>query len=194
MPDAPLDDLATTLDATAGLIAAVPPGQWHARTPCPEWDVRELVNHMVIGHRLFTGILRGEAAVAPGALDPKAGDALGDDPAAAYRDVAGDLLTEFRRPGVLERMFEVPAGTVPGIAAVHLRAVEELVHGWDLARATGRRTRYPGELVARQLEFTRGALADLPPERSPFAPPQPAGEHAPPLDRLAALLGRRVEG
>lgn len=40
---------------------------------------------------------------------------------------------------MLEEVFEVPAGRVPGVAAVHLRIVEELVHGWDLVRAIGAR-------------------------------------------------------
>lgn len=189
---APIDDLSVVLGLVGDLVAAVRPDQWGAPTPCPEWDVRALVNHQVIGHDLFTGILHGEAAVTPGALDPKARDALGENPAARYRSVARDLLAAFRRPGVLERVVEVPAGTVPGIAAVHLRAVEELVHGWDLAQATGGRARFPGDLVERELEFTRGALADVPPGRSPFGPPQPVSGDAPPLDRLAALLGRPV--
>ncbi|PSK90980.1 uncharacterized protein (TIGR03086 family) [Murinocardiopsis flavida] len=188
----PIEDLTEVLATVADLVAGVRHDQWRDTTPCPEWEVRDLVNHMVIGHRLFTGILRGEAAAAPGALDPKADDMLGDDPGAAYRGATEELLAAFRRPGVLEQVFRVPAGDVPGVAAVHLRAVEDLVHGWDLARATGRKPRFPDEIVERELEFTRAKLADVPPEQAPFAPPQPVPDHAPPLDRLAALLGRRV--
>ena len=186
----PIDDLATVLTATAKLVAAVNRDQWSAATPCQEWNVRELVNHMVIGHRLFTGILRGEAAVTPGALDPTSGDTLGDDPTATYQAATEHLLTAFRRPGVLEQVFEVPAGTVPGSAAAHLRAVDELVHGWDLALATGQHPRFPDDIVERELEFTRLALGQLPPGQSPFAPAQPVADAAPPLDRLSALLGR----
>lgn len=68
---APLDDLAAVLTLAGDLVAAVQPTQWDAPTPCPEWTVRELVTHMVIGRRLFTGILRGEASVTAGALDPR---------------------------------------------------------------------------------------------------------------------------
>ncbi|MBA0127621.1 TIGR03086 family protein [Haloechinothrix sp. YIM 98757] len=187
-----IDDLAAALGAVGDLVADIRQDQWSALTPCPEWQVRDLVNHMVIGSRLFTGILRGAAAAAPGALDPKAGEKLGDDPASTHGEAAGDLLAAFRQPGVLESTFEVPVGTVPGIVAVHLRVVEELVHGWDLARATGQQLRFPDEIVERALEFTRGKLADVPPDRSPFGPPQPVPDDAPPVDRLAAILGRRV--
>ncbi|KAA5837249.1 TIGR03086 family metal-binding protein [Saccharopolyspora hirsuta] len=191
MTVSPVDDLALVLCATGELVAGVRPDQWDSATPCTDWNVRELVNHMVIGHRLFSGILRGEVALAPGALDPTNSDVLGNNPAASYRSAAEDLLAAFRRPGVLEKSFRVPAGEVPGIAAVHLRAVEELVHGWDLARATNQTPRFPDETVERQLSFTRKKLPDIPPEKSPFAPSQPIPDNAPPLERLVALLGRQ---
>ncbi|PKV93913.1 uncharacterized protein (TIGR03086 family) [Amycolatopsis echigonensis] len=181
----PVDDLAAVLDSTSALVAGV--SRWDAPTPCPEWTVRELVNHLVLGHRLFTAVLHGEEC---GSLDPRTSDALGADPVAAYRDAVRGLVSAFRQPGVLERVFEVPAGTVPGIAAVHLRIVEELAHGWDLARATGQEPKFEDALVEREIAFSTAKLADLPAERNPFAPPVPVAEDAPPLDRLVALLGR----
>lgn len=190
MTAAPIDDLTAVLGHVTDLIGGIGRDRWNNPTPCPEWKVRQLVNHMVMGHRLFTGILRGDATVAPGALDPAADDVLGDDPVAAYRAAAADLLAAFDQPGVLERIFHVPVGAVPGIAAVHLRAVEELAHGWDISRATDQHPRFPADVVERQLEFTRDKLADVPPDQSPFAPPQPVPDDSPPLDRLAALLGR----
>lgn len=187
-----IDGLATVLGTVGELVDSVEPGQWNASTPCPAWTVRDLVGHLVLGHHLFTGLLRGEATTAPGSLDPASGDVLGDAPVAAYRAAGDGLLTAFRQPGAMERIVRAPAGDVPGVVAVHLRVVEELVHGWDLARATGRTVRFPDEIVEPALGFTRSALADLPTDRSPFAPPQPVPEHARPLDRLAALLGRTV--
>lgn len=154
--------------------------------------MRQLVNHMILGHRLFTGILRDTTTVSLDALEPSTSNALGNNPADAYRRAASDVLTAFAQPGVLERDFHVPAGIVPGIAAVHLRAVEELAHGWDLARVTAQRPPFPHEVVERHLEFTRAKLADVPSGQSPFAPPQPVPDHAPPLDRLAVLLGRHT--
>jgi uncharacterized protein (TIGR03086 family) len=185
-----IDDLDAVLRTVGDLVATVPAGRWEAPTPCPDWNVRELAGHMVLGHHLFSGILRGTAVVTSDALDPASRNVLGDDPAGTYRAAADDLLAAFRQPGALERVVEVPFGVVPGIVAVHLRTVEELVHGWDLARATGRTVRFPDDIVERGLGFTRGALADVPPDRSPFAPAQPVPDHAPALDRLVALVGR----
>ncbi|MEV0259000.1 TIGR03086 family metal-binding protein [Streptomyces sp. NPDC050732] len=192
MPSAPIDDLATVLDAVGDLIADVPRDRWNAPTPCPQWNVRELVNHMVIGNRLFADILHGQASATPGALDPKTSDALGSDPLDAHRSSADAMVAAFRQPGALEQIFRVPAGTVPGIAALHLRTTEALVHGWDLAQATDQQPRFPNTIVERELASTRSKLADVPPERTPFGSPQPAPHDAPPLTRLAALLGRRI--
>ena len=66
------------------------------------------------------------------------------------------------------------------------------MHGWDLARATGQPAEFPDDLPERELTFTRGKLADLPPDRRPFAPPRPVADDAPAIDRLAACLGRRA--
>ena len=120
-------------------------------------------------------------------------DPLGDDPLAAYRESGEALRAAFTRPGVLDEVFRVPAGTLPGAVVLHLRLTELLVHGWDLARATGRSTTVlPADLAEQELAFSRRQLDRMPPGRRPFAPPQPVADAAPAIDRLAALLGRPV--
>jgi uncharacterized protein (TIGR03086 family) len=86
----------------------------------------------------------------------------------------------------------IPAGTLPGVVACELRVVEALVHGWDLARATGLPLDFPADLVEESIAFSRVQLGRLPADRTPFGPSQPVADDAPPLDRLAALLGRSV--
>jgi uncharacterized protein (TIGR03086 family) len=189
--DPPLAPLAAALDGTGRLVSAVPAGQWVLPTPCGDWTVRQLVNHLVGGNRLFTRVLRGEALPPLEQLGRRAHeDQLGDDPAAAYDRSAEQLLAALGAPGVLERTHTVPVGTLPGPAVVHLRTVETLVHGWDLARATRQVPPFPDELVEPELAFSRGLLDRLPEGRQPFAPAQPVADDAPVIDRLAALLGR----
>lgn len=196
MTTQPLDQLAAALDGAGAIVAAVGPDQWELATPCPEWPVRGVVNHLVGGNRLFGRVLSGEELPAREELIAASRtDRLGDDPVGAYRDSAAALLAAFGAEGVLQRTFTVPAGTMPGAAALGLRIVEALVHGWDVARATGRPLSFPDELVEQELAFTRATLPRLPsppPGQGPFAPPQPVADDAPALDRLAALLGRRV--
>jgi uncharacterized protein (TIGR03086 family) len=189
MPDAttpagPLARLATDFEQ---LITGVRPDQWTAPTPCTEWNVRNLVNHVVRGNRQFATALRGEP---PPPAEPL--DVLGDDPLAAYRAASAEMLEALRQPEAMQGTVTVPFGTVPAGLAVHLRNTELLVHGWDLARATGQPTPFPDQLAEQELQFSRGALSQIPPGRTPFGPSQPVADDARAIDRLAALLGRHV--
>jgi uncharacterized protein (TIGR03086 family) len=187
MTGTPIDQLSVALAATGQLIARVSDEQWSAPTGCTKWNVHDLVNHVVVGNYRFASILAGATPSGPGDETPPGSDLL-----AAYRDSADCLLTAFTRPGVLEESFVVPLGPVPGIVALHLRLTEALVHGWDLARATGQPTAFPEDLVEQELTFSRAKLGDIPPDRLPFAPPQPVADDAPAIDRLCACLGRNV--
>jgi uncharacterized protein (TIGR03086 family) len=186
----PLDQLALALDETAQMIASIRDDEWTNATPCTEWTVRDLVAHVEGGNRAFTRILRGEPAGAGAAAQP--GAAEDRDRPARFQESATALLAAFRQPGVLEQVFTVPFGSVPGIVALHLRLTEILVHGWDLAQATARRTPYPEDLAEQELAFSAPKLNELPAGRSPFAPPRPVAADAPAIDRLAALLGREI--
>jgi uncharacterized protein (TIGR03086 family) len=186
MPDA-TSSLQEPLRAFEQLITAVRADQWMAPTPCTEWNVRQLVNHVVRGNRMFAAALRGEP---PPPAEPS--DVLGDDPVAAFRAASSEVLEAFGQPGAMERMVTVPFGNVPGAVALHLRNTELLVHGWDLARAIGQPATFPEDVAEQEIQFSRGALGQIPPGRTPFGPSQPVAEDAPAVDRLAALLGRHV--
>jgi uncharacterized protein (TIGR03086 family) len=192
----PVDDLTAALAGTEQLVAEIGPDEWELPTPCTDWSVRDVVNHLVGSNLLFVRVLGGEPLPPREQLLAAARtDRLGDDAVGAYRASAAALVDAFRAEGALERTVTVPAGTLPGIAALHLRIVEALVHGWDVARATGRSLTFPDGLVEQALAFTRDTLPRLPPRpagQGPFGPSQPADDDAPPLDRLAALLGRPV--
>lgn len=189
----PVDSLATALDAVGEMLVDVREDQWHAPTPCTDWDVREVVNHLVLGDDLTSEVLRGGAELGFGAFDPTTQDGLGEDPVASHRGATVKLVAALRQPDVLEQVFALPIGTVPGFVILHLRTVEALVHGWDVARATGQRLTLPDQLVEQELEFTRDAMEGAAPGTFPFSAPQPVANDAPPLDRLVALLGRPVD-
>jgi len=189
--DTPLKPLARALDLFGGLVASVGPDQWSLPTPCDAWNVQQLVGHVLSGQRLFARVLAGEPmeAVVAETPDRSITDG-GSDVVSAYRASAEDLLAAFGNPGALERVVTVPAGTVAGAVAVHLRTTEALVHGWDLARATGLRFDVPADLAEGELAFSRPMLDRIPPERRTFGPSRPVADDAPAIDRLAALLGR----
>jgi uncharacterized protein (TIGR03086 family) len=187
MTDEQVDQLSRAIDAADRVIAAVRDGQWSGPTPCTGWNVADLVRHLSTGNQRFAAALDGDTpAPAP---DPAA---PGGDPLSQYRQSAAVMLAAFRQPGALGRIVTVPFGTVPGIVALNLRVTEALVHGWDLARATGQTPRFPTDLTEEALAFSRDKLGEIPPDRRPFAPAQPVADDAPAIDRLAACLGRDV--
>jgi uncharacterized protein (TIGR03086 family) len=190
---APTHNLAQALDATGQLVAGIRDEQWSGPTPCSAWDVRALVNHLVFGNRLYARVLAGNP-FSPAELPRlREVDQLGADPVGAYRESATDVLTAFNRPDVFERFFILPVGSVPGAVALHLRVTETLVHGWDLAQATGQPADLPEPVAQEELAFTiRQLPADAPRTGGPFGAAQPISDEAPAVDRLAAYLGRPV--
>jgi uncharacterized protein (TIGR03086 family) len=182
-----LTDLDRSLAAAEAVVAGVKDEQWTAPTPCTELDVRGVLNHLVRGNLLFAAIIADGARPEPGA------DHLGDDPLAAFGDAAARLRAAFGAPGALEEIYTSPFGTGPGAVLAHVRVVEVLTHGWDLAQATGQPAEFPDDVVERALAGTRRALTDRPQgPGAPFAAEVPVPQDAPAMDRLAGFLGRRV--
>jgi uncharacterized protein (TIGR03086 family) len=189
-----VSDLIERLERTgrqfASLVAGIEDDQWSAPTPCPDWDVAALVRHVVEGNRIFIGVLSGHP-VSPQLLhEEHATHGANLLPGDVTASVA-ELVAAFRRPEVLERPVAIPVGTVPGAVAVDIRVVENVVHGWDLATATGPAPPYDDADAEAALVFSRRAMGIVPEGRKPFADPVVVPDDAPPLDRLVALLGRR---
>jgi len=184
--DQPLTSLALALAGAGHLIDGVAAAQWTAPTPCPEWDVRQLVNHLVAGNLAVAALVGDQAP------PDRSADQLGDDPGSAYRASAAALQAAFAQPGALERTFGSPYGPAPGSMLVHLRIAELLVHGWDLARATGQPPGLPDALAQNELALSRAQLGNAPRDAMPIAEPQPAPAGAAAIDRLAAFFGRQV--
>lgn len=187
-PESALEDIAGlsgALDASQPIVDAIGDEQWSARTCCSEWGVRELLNHLVGGHLLFTAVLTNQAPP-----DEKA-DHLRDDPAGAHHDASVKLRAAFAQPGAMSKTVTVPFGTVPAAIALHLRTTETLVHAWDLAQATGQPVDgLPADVAEEEIAFCHRTLDAIPPGQNPFAPPQPVADDASAIDRLAAFLGR----
>lgn len=184
---APLvEQLGRAFDAVAGLISNIRADQWSAPTPCTDWTVRQVVNHLIGMNRVFAALLAGQ----PPPPRPSA-DHIEDDPVGAYRDSAAALQAAFGRPGVLERIYQGPLGSASGAERLKIRLYDLLAHGWDLAQATGQPPGLPDDLAAQSLAFARTQLTEQArPGR--FGPAQIAAKRAPAIERLVAFLGRPV--
>lgn len=196
MPDTPaIEGLTRALAATGDVVAGIKNDQWSNPTPCSEWDVRSLANHLVSGNRLFAELLRGDPPPTQDDLARRrTADQLGDDPVRAYREASDALVQAFSIPGALERIVQVPVGPVPGVVALHLRVIESLVHGWDLAQATDQPADLPNDLAEQELRFAQSMQApNVPRTGHPFGPVQIVAANASAIDRLVAFLGRKPD-
>lgn len=133
-----------TVDFWDDTVSAIGPDQWSASTPCTDWTVRDLVNH-VTGEELWTvPLMHGSTIAEVG--DRFAGDVLGDDPVARSHRAASEAAAVGD---------EAPPGTTVHLSYgdedageyLYQLAADHLVHGWDLAAATGGNTRLDPELV-----------------------------------------------
>jgi uncharacterized protein (TIGR03086 family) len=177
------------LASTRAYLAGVKPGQWHDPTPCAEYDVRTLVNHVVSGNFWVAPLVRGSSiADVGGKYD---GDVLGADPLAMYDESAAEAAVAFKAPGAMEASVAVSYGPVPGEIYAGHRYIDVLIHGWDLAKATDQDTILDPDLVdaCRQV---------VEPQKELLAGSGMFGTHvdvpadADPQTELLALLGRRA--
>lgn len=127
-------------------VAAVDPGQWGRPTPCEAWNVRELVNH-VVGEDLWTApLLNGSTIEEVG--DRFDGDLLGADPLASARVAADEAARAVAETLPSQGTVHLSYGEERMDEYVHQLAADHLVHGWDLAAATGGDTALDRDLVA----------------------------------------------
>ncbi len=170
------------LAATRVIVAGIGDDQWALPTPCAEWNVRELVNHIVSGN--FWAAELGTAKTIADVGDRLDGDVLGDDPVATYDTAAAAASAAFSAPGAMEAPCAVSYGPVPGEIYAGHRYIDVLIHGWDIAVATGQDTHIDPELVETCWEIV-APQADLLIGSGMFS----TGVHAPPAaDRETALL------
>jgi uncharacterized protein (TIGR03086 family) len=170
-------------DTFAGVLANVSPDQFDGPTPCSEWTIRDLIEH-VIGGNEDVGIW--SASNQQPAARP-------DDTAAAHRATAAAAQEIFAAPGGMDGIFKLPFGEFPAQLFVGIRTTDVLTHAWDLAAASGQSTDLDPELAAEQLAAARAFVgAQFRGTGKPFAEEQPCSSERAPADQLAAFLGRKV--
>ncbi len=126
-------------------VRTVPADAWGNPTPCAEWDVRELVNHIVGEERWTVPLLAGRTIEDVGSeLD---GDLLGPEPVDAAEQAAQDTVAAFEAPGARDRTVHLSFGDTPAQEYAWQLFADHLVHAWDLAVATGGDTTLDDDLV-----------------------------------------------
>lgn len=171
-------------------LEQVPADAWEHSTPCSEWDVRALVNHVVGGEKVVPELMAGKTFEE--ILPSLAGDQLGADPLAAFEAATAAAIEAFASPAALDRQVHHPAGDMDGRTYIGFRIGDLTVHSWDLARATGGDESLPPALV-------EAVLAALEPMRPIIGsvgvfgtgPSGSLPDDADPQTRMLDLAGRR---
>lgn len=173
--------------ATGHIVAKVRPEQLADPTPCRDWNVRQLLNHIVAGNHTFAEVARGGRAEATG--DPA--DYTRPDPGTNYLASAEAVLAAWSEPGAMERRCHMPFGDIPAPAAVSIHFLDLVVHGWDLARATGQDATIAPDLAAEALDISHDLLSPELRELGVFGPEVPVSADDLLHERLVAFMGRR---
>ena len=138
----PIERIEQATKRTSKIVHGVKPDQYGERTPCSEFDVKALLNHMIGGLEMLWDAAAGGSPAMPD------GDQFGDDPGKVYDERAAKLLDVIKQPGALDKTWTMPFAPMPGQAMASIAFVEHVTHGWDLAKATGQDTTIPDDLIA----------------------------------------------
>ncbi|MGH3343590.1 MAG: TIGR03086 family metal-binding protein [Carbonactinosporaceae bacterium] len=164
--------------------------QWLLPTPCSEWDVHELVNHIVSEDRWTAPLMRGASLGDVG--DRFDGDLLGADPRGAVDDAGADAADSVAEPGVLDRTVHLSFGDAPAPEYVWQLTADHLIHAWDLAAATGADRRLDPDTVSACAGWFAGR-EDVYRSAGVIGPRREVPQDADPQDLLLAAFGRDPE-
>ena len=175
------------LASTRAYVANVKSDQLSDPTPCEDYDVRALLNHVISGNLWVAPLVEGQTIEQVG--DRFDGDVVGDDPLAAYDASAKSAAAAFNGPGAMEAPVAVSYGPVPGEIYAGHRLIDVVIHGWDLAKATGQDTTLDPELVTACRQVVE-PQAELLAGSGMFGTTQDVPSSAGAQTKLLAMLGR----
>jgi uncharacterized protein (TIGR03086 family) len=168
-------------DAFAAKVAAVSPDQWSAPTPCENWTVRGLVEHVVSSQGIFLGFVGESVGDAP---------SVDDDPRGAWTAARTVVQRGLDDPERAASEFEGMMGRMTFEGAVdRFLSVDLVVHGWDLSRAAGLDDRIDPRDIAH-VRAAAESFGDAMRNPRAFGPEVQAPPGADEQAKLMAFLGR----
>jgi uncharacterized protein (TIGR03086 family) len=180
-------EMTEAADAAARTVGNVQGDQFGGPTPCTDWDVRTLLNHLI----LWTSYSAERRAQGESVSEELMAKDFADEPgyAAAYRAQLDRALAAWADPAAWERDLNVMGSPTPASDVAGLLIAEMVLHAWDLAAATGQAYTVPDAAAEAALAAVE-ANAELFRQYKGFAEPVPVPADAPVLDRVLAASGR----
>ncbi|WP_328466949.1 TIGR03086 family metal-binding protein [Streptomyces sp. NBC_00448] len=184
-------DLGPAAARVAALAEGIGDERLAAPTPCPDTAVRNLLGHVIGLSQGFGAAGRKELGAATSTPPFTSVPDIDDEGAwrAELPAALDELAAAWREPAAWTEMTQVGGVTLPAAQAGVVALNELVVHGWDLARATGQDYQPTPEELATCRDFLAPSAADRP-AGGPFGPALPFPPTAPLLDQLIALSGR----
>ena len=179
------------LDRTGAVIDNVTPDQLTNSTPCSEWAVRDIINHITGGATMFAECVEQGSVPDERLGQLMGGDNLGDDYKGAFRTAGERAMTAFSAPGAIDKMVKLPFGEMPAGVALNIAIMDVMTHGCDIAKATGQ-TIDDEETLNMALEVGRQLITDDFRVPGVFEAEQPAPPNASTEDKLLAFAGRKL--
>lgn len=164
-------------------IADVPDDAWESPTPCQDWTARDLVSHLLEVHGRFQGLVGRSLVTHPDVTE---------DPLGAWEAVRSQMQEDLDDPVKVAEEYDGRFGRSTFAKAVDgFVCFDLVVHGWDLARATGQdETIEPGDVEA--IQSMVDTMGDVMRSNGVIAEPIDPGPDASDQERLLAALGRKV--
>jgi uncharacterized protein (TIGR03086 family) len=184
-----MSHLSNAADAMAAVARSITDDQLANKTPCTEYDVRALVNHLLFWGPSLAGAGRKEYIPQPAAAESDVALAAGDWRGRLLA-LLDDITSSWAPPRAWEG--ETRMGTphaLPALVMGDMIVGELAVHGWDLTVATGQRLALPADLLAH-LHDTMSAGVAQGREMGLYGPEVAVPADAPALDRILGLTGR----
>ncbi len=178
---------ARAMESTQRYLAGVRDDQWITPTPCREWNVGEIVNHVVSENLWAAELFQGKTIQEVG--NRLEGDLVGDDEIGAYTRSVAVAKAAVEAPGAMEATCHLSYGDETGAEYARQLFMDILVHGWDIGKATGQDARLDPDLVAACLPLAERLTAQW---RSSglFGEKLEVAADADPQTKLLALVGR----
>jgi uncharacterized protein (TIGR03086 family) len=191
-----LMDMVGSLERVLGearaLIGSISTADLAAQTPCSEWTVSALVEHMTGVVTNFGRAFGGDSLTPPAA--PGDGGPTAESLSATYGQAVDTLLAAVKTPGALDKTLKLPFGEMPGQRAVGIAMADQMIHTWDLSKALGKPYSMDETLATMVLRGMHELMAANPGARGEgraFGPEVACADDAPAQDRLVAFTGRR---
>ena len=182
--------LQRVVDQTRGLVDATTEADLAKPTPCTEWTVRDLINHVTGGGTMFA--VSAETGSVPDDMVGQllGGDNLGDDYKGAFRTATDRVIAAFKQPGVMDKMVKLPFGEMPAPIALNIAIFDVATHACDLAKATAQKVT-DDELLEEALAIGKQMIGPELRGAGIFDEAQPIDDAASASDRLLAFAGRK---